>query len=429
MFKKTKLEKVLSAWLKDGGSLQDKLPSGDDRVRTDAEARLVCAVLDRALSAAPIEPYSQSSNNLHAVVALFQSVETDEAAARLREQGLPRLRSLVRRYLQEHHIDANMIMFVAKILAIYGDPKDISLIVSLAREPQCEEGYLWSTVFNELADHKENVSLVIEGLSNPLPQQYCAIAFLDFCNQVAIAGLLAEHPFDSQDGRTRLRGWLSSENAELTSYAVSATATLPFVEAGAAADLAAVAARHADMIVRIEGAWAEAKMGADSGLERLTIFARNPLYAARAVRYLQELGHADRIPEEARTPDARALAEMAQWLAHPNEFGRPPEEVSVADTRELFWPPTNDRRRLWVIRYVYREDDGALRPSYGLVGSTTWAMMSEESRVEDPMDIYAIHCCWELEMNGDTSAPGERTVAAGRRILGQRNPDFSLRGV
>jgi hypothetical protein len=117
---------------------------------------------------------------------------------------------------------------------------------------------------------------------------------------------------------------------------------------------------------------------------------------------------------------------MAQWLAHPNELGQPPEAVSVADTRELFWPPTNDRRRLWVIRYAHRSD-GELAEGYGLVGSTTWAMFGE-SQVRDPMDVYAIHCCWELQANEDPRAPSERSPAAGRRILAERNPEFRLRG-
>ena len=32
-------------------------------------------------------------------------------------------------------------------------------------------------------------------------------------------------------------------------------------------------------------------------------------------------------------------------------------------------------------------------------------------------DAYALHCCWELEANGDPRAPDERTIEAGRAIL------------
>jgi hypothetical protein len=325
-------------------------------------------------------------------------------------------------------LDADLIMFVVKMLAMYGEPDDILLVRGIACDPECGSSFLWQIVFNQLGRWQDNISRVLEEFRDPLPLQFAGIAFLDFCNELAIKGSLSKHPFDSPDGRVRLRGWLSSK--ETSSYAVSATAALPFLAAETGAELAAIAASHPDVAVQIEGAWAEAKMGRDTGLERLAAFACSPVYAERAVRYLEELGRTDRVPEQARTPEARALAEMAQWLAHPNELGKAPEEVSVADTRELFWPPTNDRRHLWVIRYTYRDDgDQALRESYGMVGSRTWAMMSKESQVSDPTDIYAIHCCWELEMNGDPSAPRERTIAAGRRLLAQRNPEFRLRGV
>jgi hypothetical protein len=420
----TKLEELLSQWLKDGGSLK-----ANEEVQTDAQALLVCAVLDKALSVAQIEPDRESSHNLHAAVAFFQKVSTSQADDRLRKQGLPRLRSLVRRYLQEHHLDVDLIMFVLKILAMYGVRDDISLILEVARDPKCEDRWLWSIVFRELAKVEGNVGPAVEGLRDPLPRQFCAIAFLDFCNQLAIKGTLLSHPFDSLKGRDQLRGWLTSERQRTSSYAVSATAALPFLAPEAAGELVEIAAKHPDALVRIEGAWAAAKMGRDIGLERLAAFALDLLHADRAIRYLEELGRGDRIPEQARTPAARAMAAMCEWLAHPNELGRPPEEVSVADTRELFWPPKNDRRRLWVIRYTYREKGGELRESYGLVGSTTWAMMTEESQVIDPADVYAIHCCWELQMTGDPRAPGQRSVAAGRRILAERNPDFRLREV
>jgi hypothetical protein len=429
VFWKSKLEKALSSWLRDGGSLQQKLPRGDDRARTEGEARLVCAAIDKALSVSPIEQYKEPSYNLHAAIALFQSVETDEAAALLRKQGLPRLRALIRRYFEHHDVDADTIVFVAKILALYNDPADVELVLRLARDSECESRYLWSMIFKEFVTRGSNVDRVVAGLRHPLPRGYCGIAFLDFCNQAAIAGSLANHPFDAPEGYTLLHGWLASADETRFSYAISTTAALPFLESARAAELAAVAARHPDVNVQMESAWADAKLGRDAGLERLISFARDPLHAHRAVRYLEDLGHAGLVPEQARTPDARALAEMAQWLAHPNELGRAPDAVSIADTRELYWPPTNDQRQLWVIRYVHRDGDSGRIEDFGLVGSTTWAMMSEESRVGDPLDVYAIHCCWELEANDDPRAPPERSVAAGRRILAERNPEFRLREV
>jgi hypothetical protein len=426
VFRKSDLEKALTSWLTDGGSLQDKVPHDGARVTSESEAKLVCVALDKALSEPHIERYSPASYNLGTAIGLFQSVNSERAASLLRAQGLPRLRMLIRTYFQRRHIDSDTIVFVAKILARYGEPDDVALVLQLARDPECEDRYLWSTIFSVFESHDANAVRVIDGLRNPLPKKYCRIAFLDFCNQAAIRGALSKHPFDTLEGRSLLREWLSSSDKSESSYAISATAALPFIDKDVSSELAAVAAAHPDATVRMESAWAQAKMGRLSGLEQLTELAKNPVFAHRAIRYLEELGHAERVPEEARTPDAMALAEIAQWLAHPNELGEPPEDVSIADTRELYWPPTNDRRRLWVIRYTHRAD-GELAEGFGLVGSTTWAMFGE-SPDQDPMDVYAIHCCWELQGNDDPRAPSERSAAAGRRILAERNPEFRLRG-
>ena len=121
-----------------------------------------------------------------------------------------------------------------------------------------------------------------------------------------------------------------------------------------------------------------------------------------------------------------ALAEMCEWLAHPMEFGRPPTAIAQTDTRELFWPPTEDRRRLWLFRYEYPPDDGETEPSigYGLVGSVTFALFGESTADLSPEQVYGLHCAWELEMNQDPRAPEKRTPESGMRILAAHNPGF-----
>jgi hypothetical protein len=139
-----------------------------------------------------------------------------------------------------------------------------------------------------------------------------------------------------------------------------------------------------------------------------------------ARQYLEELGHAERIPPAALKPDFRAMAEMCLWLAHPHEFGEPPTDIHLFDTRELDWPPTNDRRRLWLFRYTYagRGEDGIDEVGLGMVGSITFALFGETTAEMSPEDAYGLHCCWELEMNEDPRAPKKRTAKAGRKLLG-----------
>jgi hypothetical protein len=95
------------------------------------------------------------------------------------------------------------------------------------------------------------------------------------------------------------------------------------------------------------------------------------------------------------------------------------------DTRERHWPPTNDRRQLWLFRYRYQpsqpedgsESDDLEDDAVGMVGSITMALFGEPTAELPPEDVYALHCCWELESNNDSRAPCRRSVKAGRKIL------------
>ena len=144
-------------------------------------------------------------------------------------------------------------------------------------------------------------------------------------------------------------------------------------------------------------------------------FCQDPRYSCIAEQYLIELGHVDDIPDEVREPNFQALAEMAKWLAHPMEFGKPPDKVELYDTREIYWPPTDDKRQVWLVKYTY-EEDSAGNPDIGIgmVGSDTFAHYNEETKDLAPEDLYGIHCCWELESSGDDRAPDNMTAKEGR---------------
>jgi hypothetical protein len=132
---------------------------------------------------------------------------------------------------------------------------------------------------------------------------------------------------------------LSDTNEENFSYAHSATAALPFIDQSLREGLMQIALAHPDASVRIESAWAQAKSGDPSGLNRLSELCLDPCYSYVAQQYLEELGHNDKIPERALQADFQAIAEMANRLAHPNEAGCPPDEIELYDTRELFENP------------------------------------------------------------------------------------------
>lgn len=95
---------------------------------------------------------------------------------------------------------------------------------------------------------------------------------------------------------------------------------------------------------------------------------------------------------------------MSDWLAHPNEFGRVPDELEILDHRKLRWPPEGAKKPFWVIRYRFRGSKGgrskggdADDTGCGLVGSITFCLFSMNLVSRLPEDVYGVHCCWELE--------------------------------
>jgi len=426
MFGKSQLTKALEKWSQAGGDLDDLLPAGGSLpVKSKAEAEALCAALDALAAQSKRVNQDIISSQLHTLAAFFQQVENQKTFEILKQHGLPRLRSWVKACLAGQKIAVDDVMFILKILAMYHQPEDMPLIAAAARKPVHPDGYMWSVILGQfVAEHPLAVEM-IEALRDPLPSGFILVAYLDIANSLAVAGKLKKHPFDTSDGQQQLETWLRDTNEEHFSYARSATSALPFVSAITRTKLLELALTHPDASVRMEAAWAQAKSGDEAGLIRLAERCLDPCSSFTAQQYLEELGRADQIPVQAQEPDFRAVAEMANWLAHPMEFGCPPDEIKLYDTRELRWPPTRDKRQLWLVKYSYdNKETGEPDRGVGLVGSTTFALFGETTTDLPPEDIYGLHCCWELKNNGDSRAPKERSAEAGREILRRQNAGF-----
>jgi hypothetical protein len=91
----------------------------------------------------------------------------------------------------------------------------------------------------------------------------------------------------------------------------------------------------------------------------------------------------------------------------------------------MFWPPTNDWRHLWLFKYRYQStsEDEAGSEGIGMTGSITFSLIDEANVDMPPEDIYALHCCWELEANEDPRAPSERSIEAGRALIESAQQD------
>jgi hypothetical protein len=235
--------------------------------------------------------------------------------------------------------------------------------------------------------------------------------------------------FDKEhDHHQLLKQWLSDTGKEKYSYAQSAVTALPFIDKPKS--LLKIAVNHPDINVQMEAAWALVKTGDLQGVKRLKQWALDVNTSRVATRYLQELGLMDEIQPKALKPNFEAMAEAVNWLTHPKEFARAPDKIELLDTREIFWPPTNDKRWVWLFSYSYDGGEAGQPVNTGVVmaGSITFSLFSETSKQMKLLDIYGLHCARELQSNNDRRAPAssqvQATAKAGVAILKQYNSDL-----
>ena len=395
---------------------------GEVGLSSAEDARAVCEALERL----PAEPTGESPRRspLHAVLSLMQGVEGREAYEEIVDRGVPRLSAIVRGRLAEPDAGSasrrELTAFALKVLGLYRVPEAIDLIAEASRTTGVDGAYLWEVIFRTF-DQSHPLRLALcDRLRDPLPRGKAGAAYLDYANALAGAGFIDDHPFDTPEGRDRLLDALRSSDPDRFPDALRAATALPAIAGPGRDPLLALAMDHPSGDVQMEGARAAARLGSEAGVRFLSRMCLELDRSLKARLSLQELGRLDAVPPRASEPDFEAMAKLVDWLSHPLEFGRPPDAIALFDTRELRWPPTADVRRLWLFRFRYGPE--APEPpdaeGVGLVGSITFALRGETSPAMTPEDVYALHCCWELSVDDDPRTPPERTVPAGRRLLG-----------
>jgi hypothetical protein len=249
-------------------------------------------------------------------------------------------------------------------------------------------------------------------------EDYRAVSVLDLANRLVAAGRLRPHPAAAR--LDRLGRYLEADDENRYDAAISACYALAFIQGPEALALLEQATQHPDPMVRLEAQFARSRHGVPGAAESLAKATLEPAVAQRARKYLKELGKAHLIPEEANDPVLLAKAEMVSWLMHPNEFGEEPESIELWDRRVLDWPPTGDRRELFLFHYRYPTwGDEEPERGVGLVGSETFSLMNETKPPPEgtPEEAYVAHSLWELQQQGDPRAE-TLTPESARRLLG-----------
>lgn len=383
------------------------------------------AALKSAFSTLLGEPAARSPFVLSSLLSLLSFVDDRATSILVRSELLPVLQRLVDEALAGPSADAADLTLLAGVLSRFCTDDAFPYIVKLVRA--CPDERRWATVFRGFRARHPYTERLLGELGRELPSGFAAVAFLDLANALARAGKLARHPFDSEPGCALLRAFLAERDAERISYGHSAAAALPYLSHPVGSELLEQALAHPTANVRIEAAWAASKLGKAIGLVQLRAWCLDVCHSRRAQAYLRELDHDDAIPPECRAQPFQARATMCEWLAHPAELGRPAKSVEVTGTWEVLWPPTGDRRRLWVLHYVYETtgDAGASQEEagQGLVGSVTFSLLRTDTASLPPLHVLALHCCWELERRGQLK--GESSVEAGLDLLLASNPKLA----
>jgi hypothetical protein len=404
-----------------GETLEDVVESLDDAtVESKRDAEALAEAL-RQIERVPERPEGRyRTSPLHRLVSFFQQVEDGEVAEVLREKGGPELVRIVRASFPPREDDHDDLPFLLKIMVMYRLPEAGELLAQAMRHPDLQDAGLWSIVMMQLDPDHPDADSIVALLSDPLPQAYAGAAFLDLANERARAGIATAHPFDNAAGLQQLESYLTDRDSNKAGQAASAAVAIPYLRTPARQRLLDIAWTHANTDVQLEAFRAAATLGDARGVAALAEAARDPRRGPRPLAYLEELGQLEAAPPETQTDEHLALATMADWLAYPTEFNAFPDAVRVFDTRVMFWPPTNDRRRLWLIEFTYEpnEERETREVGVGMVGSITFALFGSTSPEMSPEDLYAIHCVWELQANEDPRAPEDLDAAVGRELLG-----------
>jgi hypothetical protein len=356
-----------------------------------------------------------------AVLRLFFNPGSQEAYSALYQLGIPEVHrhALALGSDRAAREKVRLMPFVRALVA-FGHPPSMPLVESLGHDAKVCEDYGWGSVFQAVNLSDPESKAYIDAFTKRLPDGYAAVAFLDWANQGLLDGDIGSHPFDSPAGRGRLAGYLADTDPENFSHAVSATVALAFVNDAA---LLETADAHPDPGVRIEAAWARARRGEEEGIRRLAELCLDWRTRARSMRYLEELEHADRIPESVRDPRESAVGRMAEWLEHPNELGELPDQLEILDHRTIHWPPAGGRIPVTLLRWRKGNESGT-----GMTGSVTWCFFSEDLPGHDPLEVYAKHCKWEMEARevGEGRKAADRTevpIETARKLLTDQNPE------
>lgn len=406
------LEQLLSTDMAASRSAREQLQRS--RVLTAGQAHAVLEALSREVPSRPgsaIEDSPQAT-----LLRLIQMPAAQEAMETFRAHASPVILAAWPRLSERDRTLALM------VLARIGSREGLEFVARTVAAPDGPQGLSVAVILEEVPVESPYVEVLFPTLEPLLDAEDSrALEVLNLANRLVAARKLWPHPVATR--LPRLRRYIESESENDYGPALAACYALALIPGAEALVLLERATQHPDPEVRLEALYARSRQGVPGAVEALAQATLDPIMALRAREYLQELGKAHLRPKEADDPVLLAKAEMISWLRHPNEFGEEPESIELWDRRVFDWPPTGDRRELFLFLYrypvyVYGQDEET-EVGVGLVGSDTFSLTNETKPPPEgtPEDAYVAHCLWELRQSRDPRA-GTLTPDQVRALLG-----------
>lgn len=254
---------------------------------------------------------------------------------------------------------------------------------------------------------------LLEALKYP----HVAAVALDLCNYLARCGLVGSHPATARVKQLAdLLGRLVAELQRLEENPVKWTGTPAERSARmgqsvslfvALCDALALigdprvvgklyqATKVAHRGLRTEAGAALARLGEAAGADVLVEMLAEPVVRNRALGYLEEVGRQDRIPDEYRSPVARAEGDLAFWLAQPTQLGIAPTSITLVDSQRIKWPGYVEPVDCYLFQYECGWSQEKL-DGVAIAGPVTYTLSADLADLP-PDDIYAAFAGWHAE--------------------------------
>ena len=415
------------------GLLGENLPPGKD-LRAALREHDIGEIADEREAMAVLASYRQlcladDPRSQH-LLSLFRKPGSADVFGCFYRYGMPLVHERLRTFAGREHWgvqgededdEARREIFVLlTTLSGYAYPEAFADIIRAGQVEGLHDNFRWGLVYDAGNAADEDFLTLIKQNGKDLPTGFACVAYLDRCNVLALENDLEPHPFSSDAGVARLGEYFTDRDPEHFSYATSAATALAFIGHPGRDRLLELGSQHLSPKVEAEVAWAGAKLGRPEGIAKLVELTGDWRTGGRAIEFLRELELEDRIPEASSDPAHLALCEMAHWLEHPHELGELPDSLEVLDLREIYWPPLERRSHLAIVRWTRGDDSGAGTTG----GTTTWCFFGRDESSEEPLDVYARHCNWQLRAAEIEGAPEDYdALDYGRELLCEKNPD------